>query len=218
MSSCTRPTVVIAGLCTLLLGSSCNSDEADPLLPCPAGGLGLKTSGGKSCQDYLVPWDWEECAHQLIQSQRYDCGRAQICPNIGQRRVSSTEAGGAGEAQIFQLTNGSRTETLKISKVSITGDPRCSFEYVEKRDLERSTLVPGESAVLRVLYKPAAIGVDHAHLRVSSNAENFPTLILPICGRADRGAAPDAGPFGLDGGVYGFACKDPGAKVMPCHQ
>ena len=98
----------------------------------------------------------------------------------------------------------------------------CSFEYVEKRDLERSTLAPGESAALRVIYKPASIGVDHAHLRVSSNAENFPTLILPICGRADRGAAPDAGPdagpLGLDGGVSGFTCKDPGAKVMPCHQ
>lgn len=207
---------LLLGLLAALGTGACDDASAESLKPCPPKGLGVETASGTSCKNYLPSADWKECEDQLLNSQTYDCSAAQICPSASMRVAPAATAGGAGVPLSFLLVNGSRSATLTISKIEITGDTRCSFEFDKQRDLERETLEPGKSAALRVIYKPTYTGQDHAHLRVHSNAENFPTLILPVCGEATKGPHPDAGPYG--GHTSPFACKDPGSKVMPCHQ
>jgi hypothetical protein len=68
---------------------------------------------------------------------------------------------------------------------------------------------PGEEAAMRITYtreQPnSGDDVDNAALVVQSNAENFPTLVVPVCGRVvadgeERGPTECASPVTVDPG------------------
>jgi hypothetical protein len=75
------------------------------------------------------------------------------------------------------------------------------------------------------VYDPQKLGSDHAAFRIISNAQNFPTLVLPFCGRAVAEFEPgmDSGPMGMDGGTTNgeppnWLCQGVGETVASCHQ
>lgn len=222
-------TTTLAILAALTLGpAGCTSGD-DDRAPCPAGGIGVASADGTKCQSVLDPDSaaLRECRRQVERFQEYACERAQICPDVGDYRIPfhTFRPGGSGESFSFALTNCSTgSEDLTISKVELAGDPRCAFRFRTADDLSARRIRPGETAVLRVVYRPPGPGEDHAHLRIFSNAQNFRPLVLPICGRAFKaGAAPDAGVSGGDGGsgdagATVWRCKNVGTTIAKCHQ
>jgi hypothetical protein len=133
---------------------------------------------------------------------------------------------GSTTRQSFILINCSTGEQrLVIDSVQITGDSRCYYHFDPDQDLERRVLEPGGSTFLTVRYEPEALGEDHAQIRIHSNAQNFPTLIIPICARASDPPpkylpGKDSGmPPVPDGGTPQLLeCKNVGDTVMSCHR
>ncbi|MDJ0764028.1 MAG: hypothetical protein QNJ97_13685 [Myxococcota bacterium] len=80
----------------------------------------------------------------------------------------------------LQLTNRGE-ETLKIESMVVRGDQNCAFSFDGP-----DTLVMGEngSAFIRGYYNPIVTGEDQIALEVNSNAHNFATLVVPVCGKA----------------------------------
>ena len=105
---------------------------------------------------------------------------AQICP--GQSPVAYCERlVGTTHTTDLLLTNRG-TEQLEISDVRIVGDARCSFSPPQ---LDVSSIEPSFGAALvRIDYAPQSPGDDLVLLEVDSNARNFPTLRIGVCGRA----------------------------------
>ena len=146
-------------------------------------------------------------------------------PDIGGRAARFVVVPGAEAGELsFLLTNCSTGgEKLVIEKIGVYGDNRCYFADVTSSDIrsqsQRDTasateILPGETSVVRTTYNPKQPGEDFAEIRVTSNAENFPTLRLRVCGRAEA-PAPDAGPPpAVDAGVAdggGTVVRDAGA-------
>lgn len=219
--------MIVTVAVTALLTIQCK-DAGEPDKPCPPKGLGVETESGKPCATVETSYDHDDCWDQILYYSEYACSRAQICPDVAQtktvRNMAEIER---GVAFSFVLTNCSTgSEPLRITKVQVTGDERCSFVFDTSRDLETQEIPPGKTAVLRITYRAKEPGEDHAHLRVFSNAYNFDPLILPVCGFA--GAAqqiPDAGALDTqptqrwDSGMpRNFQCKNPGDTVAPCHK
>jgi hypothetical protein len=207
--------------------------------PCPAQGLGVQAASGMLCskveQDDVA--DIEDCRHQLEHFDAYDCQAPQMVPHQGWLTAESTVTsppgipGGSPEhipvGLSLLLTNGSvGDQDLVLGEVTIFGDPRCAFVHDPQKGLDRTTIPPGETAVLGLVYRPTEGGEDHGLLRVRSNAANLDPLDVLICGRAmwtfapglDSGPpwTPDAGASGAGG--MGFTCKEVKAELAPCHQ
>ena len=54
-----------------------------------------------------------------------------------------------------------------------------------------STIEPRSSLVMRFQYvAPMEVGEDHAVIEVVSDAENFPTLPIAVCGQTVNAGAP----------------------------
>lgn len=159
------------------------------LKPCPLGGL-------KTVEEIT---DWRS----------YDCKKPQFCPDQGQFPMPAggyvVDADALPWSANVMLNNCSATATLEIVSLVVYGDDRCSFSEAM---IEKTTIGPNEIAVLKVDWKPESAGEDHAAISIRSNAENFPELILPICGRAID--APGEG-APLEG------CRDVRTVNTACH-
>ncbi len=79
----------------------------------------------------------------------------------------------------LQLYNGGG-DVLAISSVTYRGDVNCAFTF---EGPDRTELGPEESAFIRGWYKPEVVDLDHIAMEVVSNADNFPLLVVPICGK-----------------------------------
>lgn len=219
-------------LCALVLGSGCGDDN-DNLKPCPPKGLGVESASGTSCGSFspnIKPGDkgyaaYEDCQDQITHWDEYACRQPQIATDQTgwwMPRWLIDDIGTNLSFPIFNYSTG--RQDLVVSKVEFTGDKRCSFTYDHKNGMDKTVIEPGkDGAFLLALYKPTKPGEDHGHIRIHSNAQNFPVFVIPVCGRAywkykpgaDSGASPAP-----DGGVGNttFVCKDVPAKVEPCHK
>ena len=198
----------------LVLIGACTGESS--LKPCPPKGLGVESSDGVPCGTGST---YADCSDQLHNHEDYDCRAAQIVPNRGWLRLDDYIPAPNVPADLaVALTNGASVGDLVITRVTIHGDARCSFSYEEERDLERKAIPPGESAALRVRYRPETPGEDYAKIRIISNAQNYPSLDLPICGRALPRHVPglDSGPPPAASST--FRCKEVGDTVAPCHK
>jgi hypothetical protein len=97
--------------------------------------------------------------------------------------------------QPFLLQNNGR-ETLVIEGAEMFEDERMHFSV---QGPDNSMLATLEFASFQLRYAPTADGWDAAAARITSNAENYPTLDVYIVALAE--------PAGLDGGSY-----DPGPR------
>jgi hypothetical protein len=79
----------------------------------------------------------------------------------------------------LQLYNGGG-DVLSISSVNYRGDVNCAFTF---EGPDRTELGPEESAFIRGWYKPEVVDLDHIAMDVVSNADNYPLLVVPICGK-----------------------------------
>jgi hypothetical protein len=105
----------------------------------------------------------------------------------------------------------------------LTGDKNCHFIFSPSNDVQSMVIKPGSgnSVFIRAIYKPKKLGEDHGHIRVTSNAENLPSLALPICGRAISKYAPgkDSGPSPDSSASEFLICKDDSNPVVhECHK
>jgi hypothetical protein len=210
-------------LALLLVAPGCADDSKKA---CPEGGLGITTSDGTLCSGILDPLSEKvaECQEQMREYVDYDCAEPQICPDHGAHQIPFyiLAPSTAPEELTFTLTNCSTGgKPLVIEKVEITGDPRCHFTFNPETDIQPSLEIkPGETGFIRAVYDPQALGEDHGQIRIYSNAQNFPLLVLPICAWANPEPAGtgDAGVTGTDLMVEIPACKDVGDTIEPCHQ
>ncbi|MCP4606107.1 MAG: hypothetical protein GY847_37280 [Proteobacteria bacterium] len=81
-------------------------------------------------------------------------------------------------------------EVLKIDSVKLRGDQYCAltFEGPDRMELKKN-----EASFIRFWYKPQVAADDQIALTIVSNAENYPTLIVPICGRGVLPETEDPG-------------------------
>ena len=71
-------------------------------------------------------------------------------------------------------------QTLKIEKVSVKGDQNCAFDW---EGPDQKELGADGSAFIRMWYKPTVRDYDSISLIIESNAENFDSFVVPVCGR-----------------------------------
>ena len=101
------------------------------------------------------------------------------------------------------------TELLEIDEVRIVGDARCSFRAPE---IDAVEIEPNFGAALvRIDYLPQISGDDLVLLEIDSNAVNFPTLRIGVCGRAIATSEDATGscPQCLDPATDDPACAGP---------
>jgi hypothetical protein len=175
--------------------------------PCPEKGLGVESSSGKSCSSVVDPKDPDviDCANQMTHYKDYACSEPQICPDQGVVSIPEFVIGSPPESVVFAITNCSTgTRKLRIAKVELEGDPRCSFKLDPQTPSE---IAPGQSATVKADYEPKSEGEDHAAIVVYSDAQNFPGMMLPLCGRAVK-----------TGGSSGSLTCKMVSGVEPCHR
>ena len=171
---------------SLCIGATtgCSDDTSGPSLPCPAGGL--------------------KTAEQIADAAKYKCDKPQICPDIS---FLTFPAGGYIISQSAApyslgvgLTNCSTgNQKLEIQQILVYGDKNCHFSKPEM-EADGWTIDPGPNNTkqMQMTWKPTTAGQDNIEVAIITNAENFPTLIVPGCAIAceaslDQGVAPDAG-------------------------
>jgi hypothetical protein len=128
-----------------------------------------------------------------------------------------------GDPLSFSLTNCSvGNKTLTLTKILLAGDKNCSFVFENEKHVETLEIEPGKSSVIQAIYKPAGLTEDHAAFRITTNAKNFPELVLPMCARSVPKYEPDKDsgmPGAVDGGLpEGWICKDVGDTIQDCHK
>jgi hypothetical protein len=186
------------------------SDASGPTKPCPPQGIGVAAASGRLCSEVTDPKDPDliDCLAQMTNYRQYACDEPQIC--LGEGYVSMPQVlVGESKTVTVAVTNCSTgSKKLWILNVQMEGDPRCVFEFDPQKDLSPILIAPGESGAVKTVYKPQAEGEDHAAVAIYSDAQNYPGLMLQICGRAVTTA----------GTSQPLTCVDPAGAVAPCHK
>jgi len=159
-------------VCLFALGVGCSDevecvasykDKGGPEVPCVA--TSSASGGANSC---FTP--------------------AQICPNIAPITFC-TRTGGSSNPVNLTLENRGELP-MKITGVKVRGDTRCAFKRAQFSPVIGETIEPGRSMVIRFFYEaPAGAGEDHALVEITSDAENYPTLAIPVCGKSGASEA-----------------------------
>ncbi|HEV8320248.1 MAG TPA: hypothetical protein VG389_01445 [Myxococcota bacterium] len=105
----------------------------------------------------------------------------QICPRLAPVSFCNQEVGGGGYMFTLEIDNYG-TDALSIAALRLVGDDRCAFNSLEVDPPVGSTVASEQALLVRFVYEPPDIGPDSAWLEIDSNAENFPTLVVPLCG------------------------------------
>lgn len=207
----------IVVLSVALCGCNDSNEQKDfRSKPCPTGGLAAPGTTQQEQQE------------QIENYQKYACDQPQICPDEGSPFAPFyvIDPKAAPATVNLGLTNCSTGQKkLLIDKIVIAGDQRCFFT---EAIVEKQTIDPGETVIVKVDYKPTALGEDHGQFQIHSNAENHAVLKVPFCSRAldkapvspDAGVA-DGGPS--DGGTAADAavrmrCQEVTSVTSQCHK
>lgn len=101
--------------------------------------------------------------------------------------------GSAPQSVVLVLANVGAAP-IELETVALSGDTRSSFRLAGTLP---TSIAAGTRETVTVEYAPTAEGLDSASLRIDSNANNAPTLLVPVIGRASvnlpDGGADDAG-------------------------
>jgi hypothetical protein len=216
---------------------SCGDDGEDPvdLLPCPEEGLGVKSSGGVLCSelvnepDVVDPQhpkhdDLLDCQQQLTEWELYDCREPQLSVDQGHwQNIVGLDPSGSPVTLSFIITNGSQgKDDLILSDVRLTGDQKCMIQFNPATDVESTVVEPGESVFIQANLIPDQLGETHGHIRFSTNAQNFPEVVFPVCARVveEEPVGTDAGASdaGTSGGSLWRCNDDPNPQVHDCHK
>ncbi len=210
---------------SLVLAGGC-AKEDDNKKSCPPKGIAVAAADGTPCAQASadptsVPG--KDCRDQVEKYKEYDCFEPQVCPDQSKRKIPDfvLDLKAQGQEVSFILTNCSTgNRKLTISKLVLAGDSRCVFS--EPEIFPGKVVDPGDQITLRTVYKPTAVGEDHAALIIESDAQNYPKFVIPICGKVIDKPAPgaDAGTPGKDAGTGPvFDCKDVQGKITTsCHK
>jgi hypothetical protein len=95
---------------------------------------------------------------------------------VGERSVAEEAPG----KEFNLLVQNEGEEKLIISSAKLKGDQNCAFT---KEGPDKKELGGNDSAFIRLVYKPTVRGEDNVKLIIQSNSEEFPRLVVPICGR-----------------------------------
>lgn len=136
-----------------------------------------------------------------------DDGALEILPNISPIQMGQmfppdgTEDPGTNERVPFEAVLLLKTESsaLDIEKVCLEGSPDALLQFALEGPVPNEPK-RDEDAALRITYeRQAPGGPDNVAVVVQSNAENFPTLVVPVCAQVVA-----------DGGTrMTFACTSP---------
>ena len=88
----------------------------------------------------------------------------------------------------LQLRN-TGEEALVIQQVIIRGDTRCSFAF---QGPDKEQISGKEASFIRGWYDPDSVGEDHLAIEVTSNATNYTTFVIPLCGKGVSPGTTDA--------------------------
>jgi hypothetical protein len=114
---------------------------------------------------------------------------AQVCPDLSPVAFCSRVRGSTVAVNV--LINNRGETPMKISAIKVRGDTRCAFRRAQFAPMVGSTIEPRSSLVMRFQYvAPMEVGEDHAVIEVVSDAENFPTLPIAVCGQTVNAGAP----------------------------
>jgi hypothetical protein len=228
-------TVLLVAVCW---ASGCNEQAPAPTsLPCPLGGIQLMlvdagpapppqtppTGGGECSGGACGTPQWSctssTCKYrtytdQVANFERYACARPQICPDMDVQTIRHDISTGARVMHVLLTNCSTGNQDLRIDKVEVYGDDRCSFSNVTASDISPKLVAPGEAAAVRITYDPGATGEDHAVLTVHSNAQNSARLPLRLCALAigssttppDSGAWPTLDKLRCQGSTNLAAC------------
>jgi hypothetical protein len=152
----------------------------------------------------LAPDPAKVCTTAIDRDKDVCFAQPQICPSESPVNFCFQKVGLEYPPGSFLLTNYGE-DPLVISKIEVLGDQRCSFGL--QIDPPVGTPVKrGEAAVVQLAYDPKDEGADQVRLRITSNAENLPQLVLFACGTGipatgdtDQACGPGAGENGADG-------------------
>ncbi|MCP4676362.1 MAG: hypothetical protein GY854_12795 [Deltaproteobacteria bacterium] len=93
------------------------------------------------------------------------------------------------DSRSFDLQlNNMGEEVLIIESIKMRGDQNCAFEI---KGPDTTELGENDAAFIRGWYHPESIAVDQIVIEITSNADNMPLFIVPICG---QGIAPEDDP------------------------
>jgi len=199
------------------------SDDGVKLTTCPAKGIGVTASSGESCATALATNPkgavGQDCLAQFSDYKTYDCQEPQI--GLDKTKLPLTIGVNPNSAFIdvyWTITNcaGPNGRKLNIKGIGIAGDSGCFFSA--EPEIEAKVVDPGKQISMRVQFKPKAVGENHAAIYLVSDAQNYPTMILPVCVKVlDKAPAGDGG-VARDLSVPSFDCKDVIKDVpKPCN-
>ena len=116
--------------------------------------------------------------------------------------VGLDELDGSVELHV-QLTNRG-DDLLVIDGVTLRADTRCSMSF---NGPDLTELPNEESAFIQLSYSPTEEGDDHLSLEISSNADNYPLLVVPICSRVVSSVSDSD---------EAMSCTEPAADQADC--
>lgn len=150
------------------------------------------------------------CAQgQISESCKIPYQNAQVCPDLSPVAFCSRYVGASVSLPILLFNRG--LSGLQISKVELVGDDNCAFNLKTSFDPGKIISYMGSEA-LQIAYRPTQAKADSAMLRITSTAENFPVLSVPVCGQG----VPVGTPVNLDGGVCPQQCPAARSEKPAC--
>lgn len=111
----------------------------------------------------------------------------QICPDISPLNLCGVDLADPDPHQFNVLLLNRGQKPYKILGVQVRGDAGCAIEEVRTVPGIGSEVTGGDAAVLNFTFRPTVAGDLQAAIEITTDAENFPTLFLPICGRGVAG-------------------------------
>ncbi len=132
----------------------------------------------------------------------------QICPDISPLNLCGVGVADPDVHQYNVLLLNRGQKPYKILGVQVRGDAGCAIADVRTVPAIGGEVTGGDAAVLNFTFRPTAAGDVQAAIEITTDAENFPTLYLPLCGRGVTGT-PSADDC--------IACTDASqAEVVTC--
>jgi hypothetical protein len=170
-------------------------------------------NNGQKCLATVVGGSVDPCVPTSTSSKLappcFDAPEA--CPDLSPVRFCAREAGSDNVVNLKVLNRGNKP--LTVNSVKVRGDTRCAFKMPQYSPALGTAVEGGDSLIFQFQYDPPSPGDDHIAIEVTTNADNLPLIVIPVCGHGVPpvqnldGGAPDVGQV-LDPGPNCLPCKD----------
>ena len=138
---------------------------------------------------------------------------AQICPDQSPAPLCSRYINATTTYPVLLLNRGQ--SGLVLSDVSIVGDDNCAFAPPQLSPPLGTIIPSGKNVFIQISYRPTKILPDYVELRIKSNAENYPTLVIPICGQGTSVNMPPTQDGGTCLACMGARSTKPACAAVP---